>query len=181
MREPFTAKVYHTGEVLPVTLLFHCEALLVKRDCWSYSPPLIQSRPIREKIWEALWKLEILISHLSPTGHRGTAWYCLLGCHPRGECQREVYESTLNRWPFMYVGGHLRWEDECKVYGYPCFFSSALGKHLFYQCTLYCGSFTRSHCFWHICIAFGVIISLLEPISEPGQYISDPVLSAIVG
>lgn len=137
MREPFMAKVYHMGEVLPVILLFHCKALLVKRDCWSYCPPLIQSWPIQEKIWEALWKLEIVISRLSPTGYRGTEWYCLLGCHPRGGYQREtVYESTWNRWPFMYLGGHLQWEDECKVYGYPCSFSSALGKHLFYQWTI---------------------------------------------
>ncbi len=49
MREAFMAGVYHKGKVLPAILLFHCKALLVKRDCWSYSPPLIQSWPIQER------------------------------------------------------------------------------------------------------------------------------------
>lgn len=119
MREPFKAKVYHRGVVLPAILLFHCKALFVKRDCWSYSPPLIQSWPIQEKIWESLWKLEIVISHLSPTGYRGTEWYCLLGCLPWGGNQREGFMRAHK------IGGHLQWEDECKVYGCPCYFSGA--------------------------------------------------------
>lgn len=37
----------------------------------------------------------------------------------------------------MYLGGHLQREQgEYKVYGYSCSFSTELGKHLFYQCTI---------------------------------------------
>ncbi len=54
----------------------------------------------------------------------------------RGMSERGFIRAQKNRWPVMYLGGHLQWEDECKVYGYPCSFSSALGKHLFYHHTI---------------------------------------------
>lgn len=124
-------EVYHRGEVLCVVLLFHCEALLVKRDCWSWFPPLIQSvanprKDVRSPVEigdgyqsslpNRIQKHRVIFSAQMPsmTGMLGVG---VAGC-----------ESTQNKWPFMWLGGHLQSKGGCKVYGYPCSFLQCTWK-----------------------------------------------------